>query len=111
MFPVKSHGAVVVIVPNAPLKAEQGVELKETVHYFVTDGLPMVVVDCRDVPLMDSAGLESLLDLHEDIESRGGSIRLAALPQLCQDILRVTGIDRTLAVYEDEKSAVRSFLP
>ena len=65
MFAVKSQGAVEVIVPNVPLKGEYVDELRETVQHCLADGLPMLVLNLHDVPLLDSAGLESLLDMRD----------------------------------------------
>lgn len=110
MYAVKSQGAVEVIVPNVPLKSEYVEELLETVQHCLADGLPMLVLNLHDVPLLDSAGLESLLDIRDIVGQRGGQIKLAALTPLSQDILRVSGLARQFEIFPDEKSAVRSFV-
>lgn len=110
MFAVKSQGAVEVIVPNVPLKGEYVDELRETVQHCVGDGIPMLVLNLHDVPLLDSAGLESLLDAQDVVERRGGTVKLASATPLCEDILRVSGIGQQFEVFSDEKSAVRSFV-
>lgn len=110
MFAVKSQGAVEVIVPNVPLKSEYVQELQETVQHCLSDGLPMLVLNLHDVPLLDSAGLESLLDLRDAVENRGGTVKLAAPTPLAQDILRVSGVGRHFEIFPDEKAAVRSFV-
>jgi anti-sigma B factor antagonist len=110
MFAVKSQGAVEVIVPNVPLKGEYVEELRETVQYCLADGIPMLVLNLHDVPLLDSAGLESLLDIRDLVEKRGGTVKLASPPPLTQDILRVTGLGQQFEVFADEKSAVRSYI-
>ncbi len=110
MFAVRSQGAVEMIVPTVPLKSENVEELMETVHHCLADGLPMLVLNMHDVALMDSAGLESLLDIRDLVQKRGGTVKLASLTPLCQDILRVSGVGRNFEVFVDEKSAVRSFV-
>ena len=110
MFAVKSQGAVEVIVPNVPLKGEYVDELRETVQHCLADGIPMLVLNLHDVPLMDSAGLESLLDMRDAVEKRGGTVKLASPTPLSQDILRVSGVGHQFEVFVDEKSAVRSFV-
>jgi anti-anti-sigma factor len=110
MFAVKSQGAVEVIVPNAPLKGECVEELLETVHHCLADGLPMLVLNLHDVPLLDSTGLESLLDIRDLVEKRGGTVKLASPPPLSEDILRVSGVGQQFEIFTDEKSAVRSFV-
>lgn len=110
MFAVKTQGAVEVVVPNVPLKAEYVEELRDTVKHCLADGLPMLVLNLHDVPLVDSAGLESLLDVRDMVQAKGGSVKLASLSPLAQDILRVSGLTRQFEVFADEKAAVRSFV-
>ena len=110
MFAIKCQGAVEVVVPNVPLTSEHAEELRETVRHCISDGLPMVVISFHDVPLIDSAGLESLLDIRDAVHTRGGSIKLSALSPLTQDILRVSGVGEHFEIYSDDKTAVRSFV-
>jgi anti-sigma B factor antagonist len=110
MFAVKSQGAVEVIVPNVPLKGEFVEELRETVEHCLSDGLPMLVLNLHDVPLLDSAGLESLLDVRDVVRKRGGAVKLASPTPLSQDILRLTGVGEHFEIFPDEKAAVRSFI-
>jgi anti-anti-sigma factor len=110
MFAVKTQGAVEVIVPNVPLKGEYVDELRETVEHCLTDGLPMLVLNLHDVALLDSAGLELLLDIHDQVQNRGGAVKLASLTPLSQDILRLTGVGEHFEIFPDEKAAVRSFV-
>ena len=97
-------------MPTVPLKGEYVDELSETVQHCLADGIPMLVINLHDVALMDSAGLESLLDARDAVEKRGGTVKLAAPTPLSQDILRVSGVGQQFEVFADEKAAVRSFV-
>lgn len=110
MFAIKCQGAVEVIMPKVPLTCEHAEELRETVQHCLSDGLPMVVLNLHDVPLIDSAGLEALLDCRDNIRARGGNVKLAALTPLSHDILRVSGVIDAFESFPDDKAAVRSFV-
>ena len=110
MFSVDPHGAVDVVTPTAPINEENIVELHETFQRSLSDGQPMVVLDMSDVPLVDSVGLESLLDIQQSLQLQGGTMKLACLSQLCQEILRVTGVAEHLQTYQNVKTAVGSFV-
>ena len=69
----------------------------------------MLVIDLHETPLIDGAGLETLIDLREKIESRGGGVKLAAVNPLCADILRITGVGDKFEQFDVVKSAVGSF--
>ncbi len=109
MFPIEKQGAVGVVHPKGPLEAEHCEEFKQTVLEGLGAGRPMLVVDFHDVPLLDSVGLETLVELREAVESRGGAMKLAAINPLCADILRVTGVGHKFEQHALVRSAVGSF--
>ena len=110
MLKVNPQGAVDVIQLNGPLNDENAEQLVETVQTGLAEGQPMVVLDMGDVPLMDSTGLDALLDIHDAVVMKGGVVKLAAPSQLCTDILRVTGVAGHFETYQDVKLAVGSFV-
>ncbi len=110
MFSVESQGAVDVVKPMAPLCHDNAGDLIETVNVRLSKGQPMVVLDMSEVPLIDSAGLDSLLDVQESLHSRGGVMKLAGVTQLCQEILRITGVHQQFESHHDIKNAVGSFV-
>ena len=73
-------------------------------------GQPMVVIDMSKVPLLDSAALETLLDIQHEMRAMAGSLKLAGLTSLCADVFRVTGLTERFETYDDTKAAVRSFV-
>ena len=110
MFSIESQGAVDVVKPMAPLDHDNSAEFSETVATGLSTGKPMVVLDMSDIPLIDSAGLDALLDLQDALQDRGGAIKLAAATQLCQEVLRITGVDHQFETFDEVKSAVGSFV-
>jgi stage II sporulation protein AA (anti-sigma F factor antagonist) len=60
---------------------------------------PRVVLDLRDVSIVDSTGLWLLLSVHERAAADGGWLRLAAPNPLVTRLLRTTELDHRLHVY------------
>jgi anti-anti-sigma factor len=110
MISMAPQGAVDVVRLNGSLTHENADKLVETVEPGLTEGQPMIVLDMSDVPLLDSAGLEALMDLHDWAQVRGGVVKLASLSPLCADVLRVTGVGSHFPIYKDVKVAVGSFV-
>ena len=109
MFPFEKQGAVGVIRPKGPIEAKHTDEFKRTAIQGLGAGRPMLVVDLHDVPLIDSVGLESLLELQQAVEAKGGAMKLASVNSLCGDILRVTGVGCQFEQHPLVRSAVGSF--
>lgn len=110
MFAKRAQGAVEVITPQVPLKSEHVAEFHDTVEHCLENGVPMLVLDLHEVPLADSEGLESLLDVRERIAERRGAVKLAGLTPLMADILKITGVGEQFEIFDDAKAAVRSFV-
>jgi len=110
MFEQSKQGAVDVIRGELPLNYETAGALSEILEQCLAHGQPRVVFDMEHVPLLDSAGLELLVEVQENYQRRGGSLRLAMLNPLCREILEVTGVDRSLETFPDSSTAVGSFV-
>ena len=109
MFQVSKQGAVDVVSGDEPLISEYLEEVAKLIDACQAHGQPRVVFDLKSVPLIDSAGLEMLLDASDQCVQRGGLLQLAAPNQLCRDILRVTDADSHFMLFDDVLSAVGSF--
>jgi anti-anti-sigma factor len=109
MVAVEKQGAVSVVRPEGPLTETYAADFLQAAVGKLGQGRPMLVVDLHEVPLVDSAGLEALVDVRDRIEARGGGVKLAAVNALCHDILRVTGVGQKFELYPHVKSAVARF--
>ncbi|MEM8945435.1 MAG: STAS domain-containing protein [Planctomycetota bacterium] len=110
MFQFESQGAVDVVTPEIALNHENIERFSEAFAAKSFSGQPMVVIDMRHVPLVDSAAMESLLEIQRQLRDSAGSLKLAGLTQLCQDIFKITGLSDRFEIYSDAKSAVGSFV-
>ncbi len=109
MFALERQGAVNVIHPHGPIDQKCCEEFKRLVTQSLGTGRPMVVVDFHDVPLIDSSGLEALLDVRDSLERKGGALKLSSINPLCADILRVTCVGPQFEHYPQARAAVGSF--
>jgi anti-anti-sigma factor len=73
-------------------------------------GQPQIVLDMQGVALIDSAGLELLLDVQEKCQRMGGAMKLANLGALCREVLKATGVGARFEIFRDSGGAVRSFV-
>lgn len=109
MLAVETQGAVEVVSLDAPLDSKNASDLAETIVNCCAHGQPAIVIDLKNAPLIDSAGLEALVTAQQQAARRGGSIKLSGPNPLCSDILHVSGIDRRFEVFDTSKAAVGSF--
>ena len=109
MFEHSKQGAVDLIAGDEPLHVDTLERAARLLDQCIAQGQPRLVFDLGGVALIDSAGLELLLDARERCAQRGGLLQLAAPNPLCRDVLQVTGLASEFEIFDDVLSAVGSF--
>ena len=109
MIRTETQGAVDVLQLDGSLNVDKAEELASTLATIVTAGAPMVVLDLSHVQVIDSDGLESLLDSADLVSKYGGTVKLAAPTPLVADILRLSGVGKRFEIFGNTKMGVGSF--
>ncbi len=110
MFELKCQGAVNVISGGERIAGDHVVELGAILDARLELGPPHLVLDLKNIAVIDSAGLELLLDAQEKYQRWGGSLKLANPGSVCREVLNVTGVGARFEIFPDTGSAVRSFV-
>jgi anti-anti-sigma factor len=110
MFERLTQGAVELIRGDQAINAEHVEDLARLLRECTARGQPFVVLDLEKIPLVDSAGLELLLDYREKFQQHGGALKLSGPNPLCEDILSLTGVGASFEIFRDSLSAVGSFV-
>lgn len=104
------HGAVAVVKPDGPLITELAESLAESTVGRVRSLLGRLVVDLSASAYIDSVGLETLVDLADEMEACGQTLRLAGVSATIREVLDLTELTGRFEYYDDTNLAVRSFL-
>ena len=110
MFQTSKSGAVDVIEVDTTLNGETREQLSSALAQNASGGRPMAVIDLTEMQLIDSLGIEEILEQHESFVDRGGNLKLAGASAMCADVLRITGVLERIELYDDTKEAIASFL-
>ena len=109
MFQVNRQGSVNVLSGTDPLNSEHVPAARAASEQCFGKGQPQIVFHLAGIPLIDSAGLEFLLELRDRTLRYGGAVQLAEPRTLCRDILQATGLAGEFAIFDHLNSAVGSF--
>ncbi len=104
----QAHGNISVVIAHGPLIAEDSIDLRRAVETAAAVGKRHVVVDMKDVPYLDSAGIELLLELCGIKELAQQRPKLAALTETCLEALELTDVLPRMEVYDTVENALRS---
>jgi anti-anti-sigma factor len=97
-----------VLVAHAP--DELNHERAEQFVDFVTGLVPRnVVMDLDGTEMLDSSGLEALLNAQRGLREDGGELKISTTNATNRKILEITRLDQEFEVYESVIDAVKSY--
>ena len=106
MCQVNKRGSVTTVRVDTALDAMQWETVENRLAEHLRTGVPEVIFDLTEVPLIDSAGLEGLIRLDRTCSARGGRVSLCGAGELCSDILRITGVMDRIETFETLTAAL-----
>jgi anti-sigma B factor antagonist len=84
-------------------------QLREAISDHIVAGRTSLLVDLRAVTYLDSTGLGVLVGAAKAAGSQGGSLRLVCDNPRVLRLLRITGLDKALAVHPTVESALQDW--
>lgn len=104
------QGAVTVLRPEGAMTDGDMPALRQRLLQTLDASLGRFVLDMSAVPFIDSKGLETLMDVTEQMNQSGQSLRLCAATPTVREVLELTELAPMFEQFADVISAVRSFL-
>ena len=105
----ESYGHAVILSCEGELTVDSLDALKRVVdHQLQEEDIRDVVLNFEEVPLVDSAALEYLLELQEKLAERLGQIKLAKLDENLSKIMEITRMASAFDQYEDLSDAIKT---
>lgn len=96
-----------VLTPSGALTHETCEAFKAALDTAAAQSRAIVVMDGRQVGVIDSAGLELLVEWHEKFRDAGGMLRLANLNDVLMDIMTATRLIHVLNISRDVGQAAQ----
>lgn len=105
-LPTETFGDVIVVHTPEELGTDQAGELSSFLGRLERR---RVVLDLDHTELLESAGLEAMLDAHDKFREEGGDVKVATANSVNRKILEITRLDQHLEVFDSVVDAVKSF--
>jgi anti-sigma B factor antagonist len=102
------NGVTVVSLDGRIGLGEEANSLRDKVKALLGEGKNKLVLDMNHVTLIDSAGLGTLVGVHQSAKTRGASLRLCNLSSLVKDLLQMTRLLTVFDVSANENDAVQA---
>ena len=104
----EDHNTITVLTVSGELTTDQSDPFRRACQERLNSNIKDVVLDLEYLTLIDSAGLELLLWLLDEVSERGGQLRLVKPDEIVRKILQLTRLDRKFNIHESIESAAKS---
>ena len=101
-------GTVTVLSPREAIVQSECDELRCAMADVATSGSGRIVLDLSEVSFIDSVGLELICSLQTVCSENGGRLKLAAVGEICSEILRVTDLSKQFEILPSVEEAAKS---
>jgi len=89
---------------------EGSVVLREAVKELSAKGQKQILLNLGNVTYIDSSGIGELVGAFTSIRNAGGDLKLLNLTKKVHDLLQITKLYTVFDVWDDEASAISSFV-
>ena len=109
MLDVQNIGSVSVIKARSALMGECLSQCRQAYEDCIAKRRTLLVINLQDSPLINSEGLEFIVDAQQGCLSRGGRVAVVEPQALCEEVLNITGVSDYVAVFPDMRTALSDF--
>jgi anti-sigma B factor antagonist len=101
-------GITVLALDGRIVLGEETVTLREKVKSLLTEGKKNIVLDLKNVSMIDSSGLGTLVAINSSAKAAGATMRLCNLSSRTDELLQMTRLLTVFEVSNSEADAVRA---
>ena len=109
MLEIQTVGSVSIVKSPNSLQGDSLGQCRQSVDTCFDKRRSMIILDLSDSPLINSEGLEFIVDTQKLCLARGGKLVVAGPQPLCAEILYITGVEDCVAVFHDLRTALTDF--
>lgn len=106
-MPMEVFGDVVIVHTPEELGADISTQFR---NFMTTLEQQKIVVDLDGTEAFDSEGLESLLDVQDELRESNGDLKIISNNNVNRKILEITRLNQHLEVFDSVIDAVKSFV-
>lgn len=107
---VQQMGSVTVLSPHGAIAQDEVDSFVKALEDRRSRTSGRLVLDFSNVAFLDSRGIEAVWDFADQQCEGGHTTKVAAVPELCREILELTKLAENLDIFDTCESAVRSFV-
>lgn len=109
-FKIKENQSIAIIsLDGNVMGGPDSTVLNELLHKLIADGKKKIVLDLKNVKLMNSSGLGMLIAALTTMRNASGDLKIAAPSKKIENLLIITKLVKVFEIFKTVKQAVESY--
>ncbi len=105
----EKKGSVLVLRLKGRLDAITSSSTEKKIFDLIDSDSNKLLLDFNGVDYLSSAGMRILLSTTKKLKAEGGRLRLCCITNNVMDVLKMSGFDHVLDLYDTETEALKGF--
>jgi anti-sigma B factor antagonist len=101
-------GVTVLTLDGRIVLGEETSALREQLKRLLAEGKKKLVLNLKNVTMIDSAGLDTLVVAHTTAKSNGATMRLCHVGSRTSELLKITRLVNVFEISDSEADALRA---
>lgn len=104
-----NRGVTIVDLAGKIALGDTSSTLHQKLRELAAGGDNNILINLRDVSVIDSSGLGTLVASYTTVERNGGQVKLLNLSDKANELMTITKLYTVFEIFDDEEAAVNSF--
>ncbi len=105
----QNNEVVILNLSGKIMGGPDGTLMNDKLHELLDEEKKFVVIDLKEVSLMNSSGLGMLIGGLTTMRNNGGNLKLACVTNKIESLMTITKLNKLFESYETVDEAVKSF--
>jgi anti-sigma B factor antagonist len=107
----EDDGVTIVDLRGRLVQGPEVAALRERFNELEKAQVKSVILNFKQIDLIDSTGLGMLVAVHSQMEKAGGAVRLLGLSKRGAELMVLTKLSTVFQIFDEEQAAINSFFP
>ncbi len=103
----ENNGVQVLGLKGKILGGPEAGAIKDTMHELISNNKKKILIDMRELDLMNSSGLGILIAAVTTLKNNGGKLALVHVPERIRHLLKITRLNSVFAQFDTLNEALK----
>jgi anti-sigma B factor antagonist len=97
-----------ILILEGEVDASNSVILDESIQKLIADGSLAILIDCKELAYISSAGLGVFMSYLEDFQEKDIDFKIFGLSEKVFEVFKILGLHQLMAIFPDKETALSS---